>query len=300
MQNVQEIKQHIHSIEGTAKITSAMQMVATSQMRHAQDRALAGRSLMKLLYQMQIAATEHAGAYVDPLMTARDVKRRAVVLVTTDKGLCGALNANLIQLASKYDPQTTDYLTVGRKALRFVQQQGRTLAGDFFYSDRPRFDEATAIATAARDLFLGGKVDEVHVLATIFKNTLIQNAETIELLPIGRVALAERLAAAAAEAEAAKRNEANPSDAAEVVSEFTFEPDAETVFSRLLGQHLKLLMYQILLDARASEHSSRMVSMKAATENAEDLIKDLNLQYNKLRQEKITSELLDISGGQAS
>ncbi len=284
----QEIKQHIHSIAGTAKITSAMQMVATSQMRRAQDEALTGRSLLRLLYRMQLATTEHAGGYTDPLMVGGNGQRTAVILVTTDKGLCGALNANLLQLASQFNPATTQYLTVGRKGKRFVKQQGLNSAGDFFYSDRPHFDEARAISQAARDLFLDGEVDRVQVITTTFKNTLVQRAVEIEYLPIGRVRLVEEMNAAAENLQ----NEPSPD------VQFLFEPDPATVFNYLLGHYLQLVMYQILLDARASEHSARMVSMKAATENAEDLMKDLNLQYNKLRQEKITSELLDISGGQ--
>ncbi len=293
MLSLQDIKHHVHSIQGTAKITSAMQMVAASQMRHAQDAALGGRPLMELLYRMQRAVTSTATDYIDPLMQTRQVKNRCVILVSTDKGLCGALNNDVFDLVRQMDSQTTQFITVGRLANRFVKQYDWTLIADIPYSDRPRYSEAQAIAQVARERFLQGQADEVLVCGSHFVNTLVQRPIQLEYLPVGEIQAIKQLGPSPHDGE--------PEETTELDSPFDFkyEPDAETVLKYLLSRYLDLYMYQVLLDARASEHSARMVSMKAATENADGLIKELNLQYNKIRQENITNELLDISGGQA-
>src|SRR5262249_26064448 len=222
-----------------------------------------------------------------PLLEVREVKRRAVVLVGADKGLCGALNSNVFRVAAKFDPATTVFIAAGRRAAQFVARTGRQLAAEFSYADTPSFADARAIAAVARDLFLERKVDEVQVVATRFVNTLSQEALALEYLPVGPI---RGLKFPGVEPE-----EVLTADTGGCV----FEPDAGAVLGYFLGHYLNLIIHQVLLDAKASEQSARMVSMKNATDSAESLIKDLNREYNKLRQGNITKELLEIAGGQS-
>jgi len=263
-----------------------MQMVAASKMRKAQDAALAGRPFVELLYRIQREATRSA-ELEHPLLEVREVGRRAVILVGADKGLCGALNSNVLRLAAQYDKESTVFVTAGRRAAQFVARTGRTLAAEFAYGDSPTFQEARAIAGFARDLFLKREVDEVRIVATRFVNTLTQEPIDIEFLPVGEI---KGLQIPGVEPEAASKAD---------VPEVLFEPSAEDVLGFLLGHYLNIYVYQVLLNAKASEQSARMVSMKNATDSAEGLIKDLSLEYNRLRQGNITKELLEIAGGQS-
>ena len=285
MQSPREIRRRIRSITSTSQITRAMQMVAASKMRKAQDTALAGRPFVQLLYRVQRAATRLADIQ-HPLLQVREVRKRAVILIGADKGLCGALNSNVLRLAAQYDPATTVFITAGRRAAQFVARTGRQLAAEFAYGDSPTFPEARAIAGFARDLFLKGEVDEVLVVATRFVNTLTQEPFSIEFLPVGEI---KGLRVPGTEAD-------EPAGGDE---ECLFEPDAASLIAYLLGHYLNIFIYQVLLNAKASEQSARMVSMQNATDSAEGLIKDLALDYNKLRQGNITKELLEIAGGQS-
>ena len=287
MASTRDIRRRIRSIGSTSQITRAMQMVAASKMRKAQEAALRGRPFVHLLYNIQRAITTHLGEYSDPLLEVREVRKRAVILIGADKGLCGALNSNLFRLATKFDPKTTVFITAGKKAAQFVAVTGRQLIADFPYHDTPRFEEARAIARFARDLFLNKEVDEVLVLATRFVNTLTQNPIELQFLPIGEI---KDLTIPTAEMA-----DAHSADATATL----FEPSVEEILEFFLPRYLGIFIYQILLNAKASEQSARMVSMQNATENAESLIKDLTLEYNKIRQGSITQELLEIAGGQA-
>jgi F-type H+-transporting ATPase subunit gamma len=286
MNSPRDLRRRIKSISGTAQITKAMQMVAASKMRKAQQAASDARTFARMLYRMQRRATSRALAFSHPLLETRPVRRRAVILVAADKGLCGALNSNVFRLASHFDQQSTRFITAGRKAAQFVARSGRDLAAEFAYGDTPTFAEARAIASMARDLFVKGEVDQVQIIATRFVNTLTQEPVTIEFLPVGAIT---GLTVPGADAEGALATE----------EEVVFEPDVEGVLSFLLERYLNIYLYYVLLNAKASEQSARMVSMKNATDSAETLIKDLKLEYNKLRQGNITKELLEIAGGQA-
>jgi F-type H+-transporting ATPase subunit gamma len=270
----------------TAQITKAMQMVAASKMRKAQEPARNGRPFVELMYRFQRQATTQLREFNHPLLEAREVRKRAVILVATDKGLCGALNSNLFRLATQFDPQSTLFITVGHKAAQFVAITRRQLIAEFTYSDSPQFPEARAIAAFARDLFLKKEVDQVRVLATRFVNTLTQEPFDLEFLPVGEI-------------KGFKIPGAEPEEELAALKETIFEPSPGAVLGYLLSQYLNFYIYEILLNARASEQSARMVSMKNATDNAERLIEDLKLEYNKLRQGNITKELLEIAGGQA-
>src|SRR5215470_141153 len=162
MHSIRDLRRRIRSITSTAQSTKAMQMVAGSKMRKAQQAALAGRPFAYLLYRIQREATTRMGEFSHPLLEKRDVQKRAVILITADKGLCGALNSNLFRVAAKFDPQSTVFITAGRKAAQFVARTGRQLSAEFEYADSPHFSEAAAIAAFARDLFLKREVDEVQ------------------------------------------------------------------------------------------------------------------------------------------
>jgi F-type H+-transporting ATPase subunit gamma len=286
MASTRDLRRRIRSITSTAQITRAMQMVASSKMRKAQQNTLMTRPFMQLLYRIQRHATTHAREFNHPLLEVREVRKRAVILVGTDKGLCGPLNANVFRVAAQFDPATTLFITAGKRASQFVAHTRRQLVAEFTFTDSPRMAEARPIANFARDLFLKGEVDEVKVVGTQFINTLSQKAGAIEFLPIGEI---KGLKIPGAESEA---------DLASETTEFLFEPGPEAVLSFLLGHYLNVVIYRVLLEAKASEQSARMVGMKNATDSANGLIHDLTLEYNKLRQGNITKELLEIAGGQ--
>jgi F-type H+-transporting ATPase subunit gamma len=287
MSSNRELRRRIRSIGSTAQITKAMQMVAASKMRKAQEAALAGRPFVRLLYAIQRQATTRMGDFIHPLLEVREIRKRAVILVGGDKGLCGALNSNLFRVATQFDPQSTVFITAGRKAAQFIARTHRQLAAEFAYGDSPTFPEARAIAGIARDLFLQGEVDQVQVVATRFVNTLTQHPVSIEFLPVGEI---KGLKIPGMESEVGLADDNTVS---------SFEPSPEFVIGYLLSHYLNIYIYQVLLNAKASEQSARMVSMKNATDNADTLIEDLTLEYNKLRQGNITKELLEIAGGKS-
>jgi F-type H+-transporting ATPase subunit gamma len=285
MASTRELRRRIRSISSTAQITKAMQMVAASKMRKAQQAAIDVRPFVRLFYRLQRTATTYATGFTHPLLEVREVKKTLIILVAGDKGLCGALNSNLFRLAGRENPHSTVFITAGRKAAQFVARTRRQLIAEFPYGDTPRFAESRAIAAMARDLFVKGDVDEVKVMATRFVNTLVQQPVTLELLPVGDIKGVEVPGAPPPEKPAGL--------------EYTFEPSVGDLIDYLLGHYLNIFIHLVLLNAKASEQSARMVSMKSATDNAAQMIKDLSLEYNKLRQGRITQELLEIAGGQA-
>jgi len=287
MNSPRDLRRRIRSISSTAQITKAMQMVAASKMRRAQQAALMMRPLVRMIYRIQREATTRVQEFTHPLLDVRPVHRRAVVLIAADKGLCGALNANLFRVAAEFDSKTTIFITAGRRAAQFIARTHRQLVAEFTYADTPTFAEAKAIAAFAQDMFLKREVDSVQVVTTRFVNTLTQTPVCVEYLPVGAIK--------SLKIEGVRPEEELAADTTEAV----FEPNPEFVLGYLLAKYLDIYMYQVLLNAKASETSARMVSMKNATDNAETLIKDLTLEYNKLRQGNITKELLEIAGGQA-
>jgi F-type H+-transporting ATPase subunit gamma len=285
MPSTRDIRRRIKSVRNTAQITKAMQMVAASKMRRAQQAALAGRPYATLLNKVLGQVTLHAGDFTHPLMDKRPVKKRCVVVVSTDKGLCGALNSNLLREAGKFDKESTAYVTAGRKAAQFVARTRRKLAAEFTYKDTPLFAEARAISRFVQKMFLEGEVDQVDILFTKFISTLTQKPEVRQLLPIGDIKPVSVGVSHSSEEEKFVQGS----------TEFLFEPGPEEVLGALLPHSMNFEVFQILLEAKASEQSARMVAMKNATDNAKQLIKDLTLDYNKMRQAGITSELLEIT-----
>jgi F-type H+-transporting ATPase subunit gamma len=289
MPSTRDIRRRIKSVKNTAQITKAMQMVAAAKMRKAQQAALVGRPYADLMNAILTEAAPRISGFEHPLMKMREVKKRGVIVVSTDRGLCGGLNGNLMREVAKLDKNLTVFICAGKKGAQFVARTKRNLAAEFIYKDTPTFAEARAISKFAQDLFLKGEADAVDILYTNFISTLVQQPKTISFLPIGKI----HAVTAGVNAPEQELQSAGPR-----VDTFEFEPDEKTVLSALLPHSLNFQVHQILLEAKASEHSSRMVAMKNATDNAKQLIKDLTLEYNKLRQSNITKELLEIASAQ--
>ncbi len=288
MPSTRDIRRRIKSVKNTAQITKAMQMVAAAKMRKAQQAAVMGRPYAQLMNEIMAKASEGTIGFDHPLLQSRPVNRRAVIVISSDRGLCGALNSNLFREVTKLDKNSTVFITAGKKAAQFISRTKRNLAAEFHYKDTPDFSEARVISKYAQQLFLEGKVDAVDILFPRFVNTLTQQPVLMPFLPIGKIS-----AATAGINEPAKdlASHAGP----EI---FEFESDEESVLGALLPHSLNFQMHQFLLETKASEQSARMVAMKNATDNAKQLIKDLTLEYNKLRQANITKELLEITTAQ--
>jgi F-type H+-transporting ATPase subunit gamma len=257
-------------------------------MRKAQQAALVGRPYADLMNEVLAQAASRTVAFEHPLMQKREVKKRAIILVSTDRGLCGGLNGNLFREVTKLDKNTTVFITAGKKGSQFVARTKRQLVAEFTYKDTPSFAEARAISKFAQELFLKGEADAVDIMYSKYVSTLVQQPTTIPFLPVGKVQAVKA-------GVGAKTEDLKPTTSTDL---FEFEPDEETIFGALLPHSLNFQVHQILLEAKASEHSARMVAMKNATDNAKQLIKDLTLEYNKLRQSNITKELLEITTAQ--
>jgi F-type H+-transporting ATPase subunit gamma len=287
MANTRDIRRRIKSVKNTAQITKAMQMVAASKMRRAQQAALAGHPYSQILNRVLVSLRDMVSADSHPLLEVRPVKKTLVLLVTSDKGLCGALNTNVLREAALLDKDATEFVASGKKGASFLARTGRKMIADFALTDNPTFLQTKAISKFCLEKFLSGEVDRVDVLYPKFVNTLVQKPTQITLLPI-----TDEKAAGV-----------SPSGADKVATEtmgaqFLFEPDADEVLDSVLPYYFHFEVFQMILDARASEQSARMVAMKSATDNAKGLVKDLTLEYNKARQASITTELLEITTAQ--
>jgi len=283
MPSTRDIRRRIKSVKNTAQITKAMQMVAASKMRKAQQAALAGRPYARLMNRVLAEVASETREVTHPFLEKREGARRCVILVSTDKGLCGGLNSNLMREAAKFDTGAV-FIAAGRKGSQFLVRTKRQMVAEFTFKDAPLFAEARAISKFAGDLFLKDEVDRVDIVFTNFVSTLVQKPEVRQLLPISEVGPVQ-----------AGMGADKAGSLPEQTGEFLFEPNQEQVLAALLPHSLNFQIYQILLEAKASEHSARMVAMKNATDNALQFIKDLTLEYNKLRQANITKELLEIT-----
>jgi F-type H+-transporting ATPase subunit gamma len=261
-----------------------MQMVASSKMLKAQQGALNFRPFAAMAAEIMEHLSADTGDYRHPLMEVREVRKRAVIVISTDKGLCGALNSNLFRELSKYDTATAQFIAVGKKAGQFLARTKRKLVAEFTYHDTPTYAECQAISKFAQEMFLKGETDAVDVAYTRFINTLSQRPDVLALLPMGST-----------ESLRAEAHRQAPEAAEHRRIDFLFEPDPATVMDRLVLYFMDFRVAQLLQEAKASEHSARMVAMKNATDNAQQLVKHLTLEYNKLRQANITKELLEIS-----
>ena len=261
-------------------------MVAASKMRKAQQHALAGRPYASLMNKVLVSLQKRTDPKSHPLLNIRDVKKELVLIISTDKGLAGALNTNLMREAAHFEAQRTVYVTAGRKARQFIARTKRELLADFELKDSPAFVETKPIAKFCIEKFLNREVDRVSVLYTQFINTINQRPVVRTLLPISSFDLPT------------KHEESGPNGDADPMVGYTFEPNEAGVLDIMLPYYVHYQVFQMILDARASEHSARMVAMKNATDNANQFIKDLTLEYNKMRQAGITTELLEIATAQ--
>ena len=288
MANTQDIRRRIKSIRNTAQITKAMQMVAASKMRKAQQHALAGRPYAALMNKVLVSLQKRTDPKLHPLLNVRPLKKELVLIISTDKGLAGALNTNLFREAANFDPAKTTFVVTGKKARQFIARTKRDLLADFELKDAPSFVETKPISKFCTEKFLNHEVDNVSVLYTHFINTINQRPVVQTLLPVSSFDLP-------------KKHDESTEGAGEHVDPmlgYIFEPNAEAVLDVMLPYYLQYQVFQMILDARASEHSARMVAMKNATDNANQFIKDLTLEYNKMRQAGITTELLEIATAQ--
>ncbi len=289
MASTRDIRRRIKSVKNTRQITRAMELVAASKMKKAQQAALAGRPYAELMARMLAALADRVEEAHHPFLVKREVRTRGIILVTSDKGLAGPLNANLFKLVT--DIKTpAKYAVIGRKGAQFIARTRRDLLADFTVSDRVPFSEVRTVAEYMVKQYLAGVVDTVEILWPRFRNTLVQVPTLLPLLPLSSVK----------DVIADLRSDAGESAAANtgLSSQMIFEPEPGQVLDALLPLYINREIYQQVLDARASEHSARMVAMKTAKDNASKLLDDLTLEYNKARQAAITQEILEIAAAQ--
>lgn len=288
MASLKEIRGRIASIRNIAQITRAMEMMAASRMKRAQDAILAARpysdELRDALSRVAAAVTEEA----DPLLARRPVRRTGLIVLTTDRSLAGALDSNVVRTSLRWITQRADEaggeapvveaVTVGRKGRDGLRRAGISIAAHFVnLGDRPAFSDVTPIARLVTEDFLAGRYDEIAVSYTTFVSTLVQQPEVRRILPVEQPDLGE---------EQRISND-----------EYLFEPSPEQVLSQLLPHYVAIDLYRAVLEHNASEQSARMIAMRNATENANELIGDLTLVYNKTRQATITREMIEIASG---
>ncbi|MEX0326935.1 MAG: ATP synthase F1 subunit gamma [Puniceicoccaceae bacterium] len=288
MPNTRDIRNRIRGVTNTQKITRAMQLVAASKMKKAQDRALEGRPFARELAAMLTLLTDKVEDFSHPFLEERPVKRRGILLITTDRGLCGSLNANLFREVSHIKPDEGAFVTIGRKGRQYISRTGRKLLADFPISEEAAFKELRPVVEFLIEQYKEGEIDTIEILYPRFKNTLIQEPRQVPLVPLNDMA-----------EYALKMAKEEGIEVVQDAREFVYEPSAEVILTHLMDRFVKREIYQMLIDARASEHSARMVAMKAATDNAKKLTDSLTLQYNKARQAGITQEILEITAATA-
>jgi len=287
MANTRDIRNRIKSVKNTAQITRAMQLVAASKMKKAQEAALRSRdygtTLLAVLCNICSRFEEERSWH--PFLESRTIKRRGILLVTTDRGLCGPLNSNLFrQLMTYEDNPPIRWFNIGRKGRQFLTRTHRDLAADFTVSDEAKYAEVRPIIQAMDEQFRKGEIDTIEVLSPRFVNTLAQEPRLTPLVPLR--SLQEFI-----DEHSAEFGDVVTTDEREML----FEPSPAEVVSQILDLFVHKAIYLRILGAKASEHSARMVAMKSATDNAKSLVDDLTLEYNKARQAAITQEILEIS-----
>ncbi len=283
MANIRAIRRRIKGVQNTAKITKAMEMVAASKMKRAQESGLAGRPYSEKIHQViaNLAALPGTSGTLHPLLQKRPAGRIAVVHITPDRGLCGGLNASINRLTAGFILEQTvpvTLITVGRKGFDFMRRHRRDILAEFTQlGDRPNLLDTLPISRIIIDDYCGGAYDLVYLVYAQFISTMLQKPVLHQLLPMEPASIS----------------------AAQNV-DYLYEPAPDIVLGELLPRFVEMQVYHAVLESIASEQSARMVAMRNATDNANELIGDLTLFYNKARQESITRELLDIVGGVAA
>ncbi len=284
MANDKEIKTKIKSVKNTRKITKAMQMVAASKMKRAQDVVTSARPYAEKMSEILMHLAERHPEYRHPFLERRDVKTICVIVVTSDKGLCGGLNGNLLRELMHFIKENSDktlkFITIGRKGSSFLKRLDIDIIADITgISEKPDILKLAPAVTIATKEFREGNVDKVICFYNRFVNTMSQKVTVETMIPIET------------ENEVKKQGES---------WDYLYEPDAKEVLDTLVQRYLEAVLYEFALENAASEQSARMVAMKSASENAEDMIGELNLMYNKSRQATITTQLSEIVGGAAA
>lgn len=292
MANTREIRRRIRSVKNTSQITKAMQMVAATKMRKAQNQAVNGRPYIENLAETLARLLPKVDVDSHPLLSANGSGKTGIILLSTDKGLVGALNTNLIRsiLNSHLTSGNVNYYTIGRKGRSFVVKSGENLVADFEYADLISFRQAVQLTKMITDSYFAKELGEVYLVYPHFVSTLKQEPKKMKLLPI---------------------DVTHPRGESEVLSsthpggggqgnDFLFEPDVDSLLDFILIHHIQNAIYHALLETKASEHSARMMAMQNATDNAKELVDDLTLTYNQTRQQTITGELLEITTAQVA
>ena len=283
MASVRQIARRIRSVENTAKITKAMSMIAASKLRRTQDAATQGRSYADSMSEMvsNVMSQARDDKLSQPLAEPREVTNVGLVLITPDRGLTGGLNSNVLRAVGDFvglQSVPVKVVALGKKGIDFARRSGLELIGELSgISDRPTSSDTSPISKAIIDGFINGQVDSIHVAYAQFVNTTMQRPTVIQLAPVVTPEIS---------------NVDNQG--------YIFEPNANEVLTELLPRYIETLIHHAVLEASASEQSARMVAMNQATDNANEMVDDLTLLMNKLRQETITKELLDIVGGVAA
>ncbi|MDF1853322.1 MAG: ATP synthase F1 subunit gamma [Verrucomicrobiales bacterium] len=295
MANLRDIRRRIKSVKNTAQITKAMQLVAASKMKKAQDQAMAGRPYADLLNDVLVNLKEQTSEEDHPLLQEKEGDKELVILVSTDKGLCGGLNTNLFRIVAEDFSDNAIFVTVGRKGAQFLTRSKKELLADFKIDDPVPFLESKQISEFAMEKFLSGEFSQVKVAFTNFINTMRQDPMIETLLPISPIDLGQDKDFGGMGYGHQPEPADLPADPHPEYGGYIFEPSPSAVLDSTVPQYVNYQLYQMILESRASEHSARMVAMKAATDNAKEMIKDLTLEYNKQRQAAITAELLEIT-----
>lgn len=285
MASTRDIRRRIKSVKNTRQITKAMELVAASKMKKAQQAALAGRPYSQLMSRMLAALSTRVEESQHSFLVTREVRTRGILLISTDKGLCGPLNANVFKHVAEVKTPAK-FVAVGRKGAQYLARTKRDLVAEFTVSDRVAFSEIRVAVEYMVKLYLEGTIDTFEVIYSRFRNTLVQEAMIRPILPLGN--LRSFIDGARSSAGAEGEVFADTRD-------MLFEPDAQTVLEALLPFYVNRYVYQLALSAKASEQSARMVAMKTAKDNATKLLGDLTLEYNKARQAAITQEILEIA-----
>jgi F-type H+-transporting ATPase subunit gamma len=281
--NIRLIRRRIKGIQSTSKITRAMEMIATSKMRKAQERGLAGRPYAEKIEQVMadLAALRREGEEMHPLLESRPVKKIGMLHITPDRGMCGGLNTNINRTAANFileQEAPVSLVAVGRKGRDFMRRYGREIRAEFTnLGDRPGWLDTLPISRIIIDDYTSGEIDRVYIVYPQFVSTMVQKPVVHQILPVEP-----------AEIPAAQN------------VDYIYEPGPAEVLGQLLPRFVEMQVYHAILESIASEQSARMVAMRNATESANELIEELTLMYNKARQETITKELLDITGGAAA
>ena len=286
MANTRDIHNRIKGVKNTRQITKAMQMVATSKMKRAQECAKAGRPYALLLADVIGSLSGSVQDLHQAFFETRPVKHRGILVVSTDKGLCGALNANLFRIVNEVE-SSAKFVSVGKRATQYVSRTRRDLLADFSVSDRAPFSEVRKVVEFLLRSYEEETIDTVEIVYTSFVNTLVQEPEIVQLLPLTDL----KTMLAKLHARFGSPDDELVKDTREIL----FEPVREEILAELATLYVKQEIHQLILEAQASEHSARMVAMKSATDNAGNLVDELTLQYNRVRQAAITQEILEIS-----